>query len=325
MHSPNYFQAFIEKEISLLDFPTSPPELYEPIRYMLSLGGKRLRPCLVLMSNELFGGDAEKIINPALGIEVFHNFTLLHDDIMDRAPLRRRKATVHTKWNSNIAILSGDTMFVKSCQLMMQVEENYRSEILGIFLKTAMEVCEGQQIDMNFEKRDNVTIPEYIDMISLKTAVLLGCSLQIGAVLAGADKADARHMYDFGKNLGIAFQLHDDVLDLYAESDKFGKQVGGDILANKKTILLLLALASTNESEVSQLKKLLADSDFVDSTRKVNAVRDIFERLDIRRKAEQEMEKYFQLATNDFQKVQVDPTKKEALTELAESLMVREV
>lgn len=323
MHSPKYFQDFIEKEINLLSFPASPSELYEPIRYMLSLGGKRIRPCLVLMANELFDGNPEKILKPALGIEVFHNFTLLHDDIMDRAPLRRSQATVHERWNSNIAILSGDTMFVISCQLMMQTEKQFSNEVLKLFLKTAAEVCEGQQIDMNFESRMDVNIPEYIEMITLKTAVLLGCSLQIGAILAGATKENAERMYSFGKNLGIAFQLQDDMLDLYAHPDKFGKQIGGDILSNKKTILLLLALTANNSKDVGELKKWTSSTSF-DPIKKIEVVREIFERLNIRQQAEHQMEKYFQKAMDEFRQVQAAEVKKSALTDLAERLMVRE-
>jgi len=323
MHSPKYFQGLIEKEISALSIPGSPVELYDPIRYMLSLGGKRLRPCLLLMANELFGGDVSKAVGPALGIEVFHNFTLMHDDIMDNAPIRRGKETVYKKWNPNIAILSGDTMFVKSCQLMMEVENVHRASVLDLFFKTAAEVCEGQQYDMNFENKVNVSIPEYIEMISLKTAVLLGCSLQIGAMIAGASAENASLMYDFGKNLGIAFQLHDDILDLYAESEKFGKQVGGDILSNKKTILLLHALAHSDTAKVCELKKWISTND-ADPELKICAVTQIFESLDVRRKAEADMEDYFLRAMNDFQKVQADPSKKETLSELAERLMVRE-
>ncbi len=324
MHAPKYFQDLIDKEVNSLNFPAAPAELYEPIRYMLALGGKRLRPSMVLMAYELFNGDTEPPINPALGIEVFHNFTLMHDDIMDRAPLRRKQATVHTKWNPNIAILSGDTMFVQSCQLMMQAQERYRSEVMALFLKTAAEVCEGQQIDMNFESREDVGIPEYIGMISLKTAVLIGCSMKIGAILAGAPADDASLLYNFGKNLGIAFQLHDDILDLYAEAGKFGKQIGGDILSNKKTILLLLAIENADETEMAELKRWIHTNPS-DPAIKINAVREIFERLDVRAKAEKEMEKYFQMAMSDFQKVKIDSSRKEVLSGLAEQLMVREV
>jgi len=234
MHEPAFFQSIIEEEIKKISLGSSPRELYEPIRYMLALGGKRLRPSLLLMSTELFGGNTKDAISPALGIEVFHNFTLLHDDIMDKAPLRRSQETVHKKWNPDIAILSGDTMFVKSCELMMKVDDGILRKVMTLFYETATEVCEGQQLDMNFESRSSVTIDEYIHMISLKTAMLLGCSMKTGAWIANANEADANHLYDFGKNIGIAFQLHDDILDVYGDELKFGKQVGGDIIANKK-------------------------------------------------------------------------------------------
>ncbi|MBP6334457.1 MAG: polyprenyl synthetase family protein [Bacteroidia bacterium] len=324
MHAPKHFQELIEKEIASLSFPSSPAELYDPIRYMLELGGKRLRPALALMAHELFGGDPQKIIRPALALEVFHNFTLMHDDIMDRAPLRRSQATVHTKWNPNTAILSGDTMFVKSCQLMLQADSQHRSNVMELFLKTAEEVCEGQQLDMNFELRESVGISEYIEMISLKTAVLLGCALKVGSILAGAKTEDSNLMYAFGKNIGIAFQLHDDILDLYAESSKFGKQTGGDVLANKKTILLILALKNGSNEDYRKLKYWIDDNSSKPSE-KITAVREIFEQLNVRSLAEQEMEKYFQIAMNDFQKVNVEPSRKEMLSQLVERLMVREV
>jgi len=323
MHSPEFFRDLIDRELEALDFPDHPSELYDPIRYMLSLGGKRLRPCLVLMANELFGADHRHVIKPALAIEVFHNFTLLHDDIMDRAVLRRSKPTVHTRWNQDIAILSGDTMFVKSCQLMMSVDRNYQDKVMSLFLRTAAEVCEGQQIDMNFENRSNVTIPEYIEMITLKTAVLLACSLQTGALLAGASQEDADRIYDVGKHLGVAFQLHDDILDLYAENGKFGKTIGGDIIANKKTILLLLAVEKAGDDLRDELNALIHATS-MDPEKKIFAVRDIFEKLDIRKEASRYMDSHFNKAMKAFGDIKVEPLRKEPLTELAERLMVRE-
>ena len=237
MNSPEFFRNIIEAELrnpAFSDFGTKPAALYEPIRYMLSLGGKRLRPALLLMSTELFGGDYLKALSPALAIEIFHNFSLLHDDIMDKAPIRRSKPTVHKKWSADVAILSGDAMLVKSYQLMMRVEEQHLRKVLTLFSTTALQVCEGQQLDMDFENQKNVTIEDYIHMISLKTSVLLGVSLKTGAIIANAASEDADHIYLFGKNIGIAFQLLDDILDVYADSDKFGKQTGGDILSNKK-------------------------------------------------------------------------------------------
>ena len=323
MHSPKFFQELIEQEIKKISFSNQPPELYDPITYMLTLGGKRLRPAVMLMANELFGGHPFAITNPALGIEMFHNFTLLHDDIMDKAPLRRANPTVHTQWNSDIAILSGDTMFVKSCELMMQVEDKFLRQVMNLFHKTAVEVCEGQQLDMNFESRNDVSIPEYIHMISLKTAVLLACSMQLGAILAGASKADAELIYQFGKNLGIAFQLHDDILDVYADSTKFGKQVGGDILSNKKTFLLLTALATAHETQKAELDNWLSDKKHKPSE-KVKAVKGIYESLNIRESAEEEMGKYFFAAMQSYEKIQADESHKEVLLKWAEQLMQRE-
>ncbi|MBP7245354.1 MAG: polyprenyl synthetase family protein, partial [Bacteroidia bacterium] len=239
--SVEQLQKEVEFQLSQLDFPQQPESLYDPLRYMLSLGGKRIRPVLVLLANDLFSGKRENAMPAALAVEVFHNFTLLHDDIMDRAPLRRGKPTVHQKWNSNIAILSGDAMFVKSCQLITQTPISAMPAVMNLFLKTALEVCEGQQYDMDFESRNDIEIEEYLEMIKLKTAVLVGACLGIGAQIAGAKEEEVKHIYDFGVNLGIAFQLQDDILDVYGNEQKFGKQVGGDIIANKKTFLLLSA------------------------------------------------------------------------------------
>src|ERR1700754_2000455 len=220
-------QALINEAVDKLNFPKQPAELYEPISYILSLGGKRLRPALLLMACDLFGGDVESAVEPAHAIEVFHNFTLMHDDIMDNAPLRRGQVTVHQKWNANVAILSGDAMMVESNKLIMKVPDAILRQVMDVFNATATGVCEGQQIDMSFEQRGNVGIEEYLNMIRLKTAVLLGGTLKIGAIIGGATPADAQLLYDFGVNLGIAFQLQDDILDVYGDPDKFGKQVGG--------------------------------------------------------------------------------------------------
>ncbi|MFM2136453.1 MAG: hypothetical protein RL021_1853 [Bacteroidota bacterium] len=290
---------------------------------MLALGGKRMRPALLLMANELFGGREEEAMPAALGIEVFHNFTLLHDDIMDKAPLRRGQATVHTKWNPDIAILSGDTMFVRSCQLVLQTPERCRYQVMDDFFRTAAEVCEGQQLDMDFETRSTVTIPEYIEMIGLKTAVLLGSALRIGSLIGGASAKDANHLYSFGKSLGISFQLHDDLLDAFGDPEKFGKQVGGDIIANKKTFLLLSALETATGSEAVELKALLSGHE-PDPEAKVAAVKSLFEQLGIRERTEQEINHYFDMALTELDAVPVDPSRKEPLRLLAEGLMVRE-
>ena len=317
------YKELIESGLRNLEIPEQPSELYEPIRYMLALGGKRLRPSLVLMGCELFGGEIQNALQAALGIEVFHNFTLLHDDIMDKAPLRRAKETVHAKWNANVAILSGDAMFVKSCQLMMQTEQKYCGNVMEIFLKTALEVCEGQQFDMNYENAENVSIGEYLKMIRLKTAVLLGCALQTGAIIAGASAKDAERIREVGNNLGIAFQLHDDLLDVYGQAEKFGKQPGGDLVSNKKTFLLLTALADSSKSELKELHSWLASRN-ADPSLKIDAIRNIFSRLGIQEKTEQKTNSYFREAMELLEQINIPPAKKESLQHLADALMVRE-
>ncbi len=323
MHEPEFFQRIVEEELKKISFHSSPAELYDSIRYMLSLGGKRLRPSLVMMATELFDGDYKQSISPALGIEVFHNFTLLHDDIMDKAPLRRSKQTVHNKWNADIAILSGDTMFVKSCELMTQVDDKVIRPVMSLFYATAIEVCEGQQFDMNYESKKSVTIDEYIHMISLKTAVLLACSLKTGALIADSNKTDANHLYDFGKNIGIAFQLHDDILDVYGDEQKFGKQSGGDIVSNKKTFLLLKALETATGNSLQELKRWLSMKEF-DSQKKVEAIKEIFSSLKIRETAEQKMDEYFQQAVRSLDFIKVPEERKTVLRNFAGKLMVRE-
>ena len=323
MHSENYFRTIIEDEINKLELDKHPSRLYEPIRYMINLGGKRLRPSILLMSHELFNGNTEHLLLPALGIEVFHNFTLLHDDIMDKAPLRRSQETVHKKWNPDIAILSGDTMFVQACQLMMNVREEYLRDVMDIFLKTAIDVCEGQQSDMDFETEDNISIENYLNMIVKKTASLIGCATYIGALCAGVSKKDSMHMYEFGKNLGVAFQLHDDLLDVYGDTEKFGKQIGGDILANKKTFLLLTALQCSNENIKTELLKWLNLKNYTPD-KKIAAVISIYEKLDIKNKTTIKMEYFFKKALNEFEAVNAPAIRKEALLEFAEKLMIRE-
>ena len=235
MKSIQELSAVISNELGKIEYPKNPSLLYEPINYILGLGGKRMRPILVLMAHQLFDKNIEKAVSPALAIEVFHNFTLLHDDIMDKAPLRRGKQTVHEKWNDNVAILSGDTMLVQAYQLMAVVDKDIIKEVLAVFSKTAIEVCEGQQWDMDFETQSDVSIEDYLKMIEYKTAVLLGAALQIGGITAGASAQQQTHLYEFGRNMGIAFQLKDDLLDAFGSPETFGKQVGGDIMANKKT------------------------------------------------------------------------------------------
>lgn len=244
----------IEVELKSVQWKRQPANLYEPIAYILSLGGKRMRPLLVLLGYSLFKNDPEKILKPALAVEVFHNFTLIHDDIMDKAPIRRGQPTVHEKWNETIAILSGDTMMVKAYELLVQVEPKYLARAIDLFNTCATEVCEGQQLDMNFEGQAEVHVDEYLEMIRLKTAVLLGFSLELGALLAGASEEQQQQLYALGIDLGMSFQLMDDHLDTFGD-DTFGKQIGGDIRSNKKTFLLISALEHAKESNARALKQ----------------------------------------------------------------------
>ena len=314
----------VNKELASISYTNKEPkELYLPIKYSLELGGKRLRPALLLLANNLFGGKQEDAINAALAIEIFHNFTLVHDDIMDNAPLRRNHSTVYKKWNTNIAILSGDVMFVQSLQFLAKSNPTHLPEILNLFNATAIEVCEGQQLDMNFETLDNVTIDEYIKMIELKTAVLLAASLKIGAVLANATKEDANHIYEFGKNLGVAFQLMDDILDLYGDPKKFGKQIGGDVLANKKTYLLLKAKELAKGDTKKELDFCL-NSAVLDKESKVKRVTKIFDSLKIKQKAEAEMNLFYNTALAHLDSINVAQDKKQVFEDFAKQLMHRE-
>lgn len=314
----------LEKHILQLNFEGEPKELYEPIRYLMQLGGKRIRPILALLSYGLFKEGYQKILTPAAAVEVFHNFTLMHDDIMDNAPIRRGKPTVHEKWDNNTAILSGDVMLVKAYELLLDVEADKLGHCLKLFSKTAAEVCEGQQLDMNFESLNQVAEQDYLNMIRLKTAVLLGFSLQLGAVLAGASESDAVHLYDFGVNIGIGFQLKDDLLDVYADKEKFGKQVGGDILANKKTYLLIKAKELATGKEKEELEQWLAAKDF-DSEEKVRAVTAIYDRLEIREKTMSLMADFFEKGFNQLANIKVQrPEGLKILWSLTHKLATRE-
>lgn len=316
-------QDIISEAVDKLAFPGHPAELYEPISYILSIGGKRMRPALLLMACDLFGGDIDKALSPALAIEVFHNFTLMHDDIMDNAPLRRGRVTVHERWNQNVGILSGDVMLIEGYKLMMKVPDHLLRQILDIFNNTAVGVCEGQQIDMEFEQRDNVTIEEYIEMIRLKTAVVLGGALKIGALIGGADNKDADLLSNFGEYLGIAFQLQDDILDVYGDPEKFGKQVGGDIISNKKTYLLIKALELAKGETAEQLVHIIANKDFINED-KVRAITAIYNSLDIRQYAEGEMQAYADKAFIALDAINLPDDHKQYLRDFADGLMVRE-
>lgn len=326
MNAITTYQQQIEAALKDKKYGSNPKELYEPISYIMSLGGKRLRPVLVFLAADIFDGDTSKALHPALAIELFHNFTLVHDDLMDKAPLRRNQPTVHEKWNNNIAILSGDAMMVRAYQELCLADPQMLPQLLEIFSDTAVKVCEGQQYDMNYESMTKVSIQQYIKMIELKTAVLLGGALKIGAVIGKAREEDAQRLYDFGKHIGIAFQLQDDILDVYADAAKFGKQKGGDIIANKKTYLLLKAIemAESNRYMKEELHQWIAAPQF-DAKEKVEAVINIYNFLNVKELARNEMQKHYELALTFLKDIPVSEDKKKSLVAFAESLMVREM
>jgi geranylgeranyl diphosphate synthase, type II len=302
-----------------------PRELYEPEDYILSLGGKRIRPLLALIACDLFGKDPQLSMSSALAVEVFHNFSLIHDDILDAAPIRRNQPTVHTKWNTNIAILSGDVMLVKAFQCLKEEDDRKFKKLSLLLFETAIRVCEGQQADMNFESKEDVTVNDYIEMISAKTAVLLGCSLQMGAICADASTESQESIYRFGKHLGIAFQLLDDLLDTFSENPSgFGKQVGGDILANKKTFLLLKALELGNKEERSALKELCSGK-HDNAEKKIRSVTGIFEKLGVADHCRQTADKHTRMALEELEKISCDTGKKSALKNFAQQLLSRSV
>lgn len=310
----------IEAEINNISYLKDPENLYLPIEYTMEFGGKRIRPILLLISYQIFNDNIERAFSPAKAIELFHNFTLLHDDIMDKAPLRRGKITVHKKWNNNIAILSGDVMMIHAYQLLAKVEPKHLKPILNVFNKAAIEVCEGQQWDMDFESKDDVPLIDYIKMIELKTAVLLAASLKIGAVLADAKEKDQKHLYEFGINMGIAFQLKDDLLDVFGTSKLFGKKIGGDILANKKTFLYLKALQISDHSTKLKLKNLYKSTDECDA--KVDKVKNIFVDLNIKKHTLDLMKAYYIKAMKHLDAI--DSDKKSPLIDFADKLMQRD-
>ncbi|WP_080054021.1 polyprenyl synthetase family protein [Spirosoma aerolatum] len=321
--SPAIFVDALQAELQTLQYGQYPPELYDPIRYIMSLGGKRMRPLLTLMAASLFIDDWKKAVRPALGVEVFHNFTLMHDDIMDQAPLRRGQPTVHEKWNGNVAILSGDVMLVNAYQLLLDVEPDRLKPVLERFSRTAAEVCEGQQMDMNFETRWDVAESEYIDMIRLKTSVLLGYALELGGLIAGADAETTQHLYEGGMNIGIGFQLKDDLLDVYGDPAKFGKQVGGDIIANKKTFLLIEALQQAKGPLLDELTGWLAKTEF-DKREKVKAITAIYDQLGIRQQTEARINDYFARGFANFDQVKADKDRKNVLIQFTRQLVERE-
>ncbi|WP_374756428.1 polyprenyl synthetase family protein [Dyadobacter flavalbus] len=313
----------LQAEIESHSYGENPAELYNPIKYMMSLGGKRFRPLLTLIAASIYTKDWETAIKPAMAVEVFHNFTLMHDDIMDRAPLRRGELTVHEKWNANTAILSGDVMLIRAYDLLLDTPKERLRLVLERFNCTAGEVCEGQQLDMNFETRWDVSEEEYLEMIRLKTSVLLGFALELGGIIGGADEKSIKLLYSAGENIGIGFQLKDDLLDVYGDPSKFGKQVGGDIISNKKTFLLIEALSRASGDTLAELQKWIAMETF-EKNDKVNAVRNIYETLDIRSFTEQKIKAYFTRGIDSLKQLDIDNDGKTFLLGFVQQLVERE-
>lgn len=315
-------QNLVEKHIQNFSFPETPPELYDPVKYVLSLGGKRIRPALVLLACDLFAGSVDSALVPAVAIEVFHNFTLLHDDIMDRSEMRRGQPTVHIKYSENVAILSGDVMSILASRLINQSPGVVLNRVHEIFTKTAMEVCEGQQMDMNFEERLTVSEEEYMTMIRLKTAVLIAASLEIGAILGGASQTDASELYHFGLNLGMAFQLQDDLLDTFGNQQTIGKILGTDIVDNKKTFLMIKALEKGSVSQQKILKAWLGRDSF-DRAEKVAAVTGIFQELGIKEISEKKIRDFYGKALENLARLNRPEERKGELSNFAAYLVNR--
>ena len=324
MHSISHYQSLVSKHFEELSLQKEPKNLYNPIVYILSLGGKKLRPVLTLMATEAFDVDCKKALAAATAVEVFHNFSLIHDDIMDDAPLRRGKETVHEKWNVNTGILSGDAMLILAYQYFEEYEPAIFRELAKLFSKTALEVCEGQQYDVDFETRDDVTIPEYLKMIKYKTAVLVGAAMKMGAIVAQTSSENANSIYDFGLNLGIAFQLQDDYLDAFGNPETFGKQVGGDIIENKKTYLYLKAIEFASADEKEQLLHLFSIQPN-DNTDKINSVKEIFNQTGASEATQKAIQDYTFKAFETLDKIIIGADKKTILKSFGENLMDRKV
>jgi geranylgeranyl diphosphate synthase type II len=320
MHSFESLSDKFNQYFSKRHFPNRPASLYDPADYFLGLGGKRVRPVICLMANELFGEISEDAFAVAAAIELFHNFTLIHDDIMDKAPLRRGMQTVHEKYNESTALLAGDVMLVVAYEYLNKVDKHYLQRIIQLFNKTAREVCEGQQLDMDFEQKQSIVFDEYIEMIALKTSVLIASSLQLGAVLGGSGPGNQERLYAFGKNLGIAFQVQDDYLDAFGDPTKFGKQVGGDILANKKTFLLIHALESGSASQVQELTDLMHSN----PPDKVQRILTIFRNCGVDKWAFDLKEKYISNALQYLEDAAIVSVRKQPLQKLAQFLVQRE-
>ena len=322
MYTIETLQEKVKQSFAEQNFVKEPKLLYEPIEYTLSQGGKRLRPVLLLAGCDLFGGECDKAINAAIGIEVFHNFTLLHDDIMDKSPLRRGKETVYKRWNENIAILSGDTMFALAYRYFLNAPHKNMEQILKVFTETAIEVCNGQQYDMNFETADTVSLDEYLSMIRQKTAVLLAGALKIGSLYAECSEKDRNHLYDFGINIGIAFQLQDDLLDAFGDEKTFGKPIGTDIKDNKKTFLFLKTIEQADDKDREILNQWFSRS-LDDNKEKISSVLELYKKLNIKETTEKEIENYFSKGLQELEMINVAPEKKKPLYDFVNQLLGR--
>jgi len=314
--------AMVNDYLDKLPYNRNPKSLYEPIEYVLSMGGKRVRPTLMLLAYNLYRENPEKILMSAIALETYHNYTLLHDDLMDHADVRRGKPTVHCKWDANTAILSGDSMLVLAYERMAQCDAEHLSDVLKLFTETALEIGEGQQYDMEFETRNDVTEDEYIEMIRLKTSVLLACALKMGAILADASKEDQENLYKFGEQIGLAFQLQDDYLDVYGDPKIFGKAIGGDITSNKKTYMLINAFNHANAEQRAELEKWVSAVDF-DRNEKVQAITRLYNEIGIDKMAIDKINWYFEQSKKYLQAVSVSEERKEELAHYAEKMMKR--
>ena len=322
MYSCSELMQMVNHTIESLPYDRKPAALYEPIKYVLSLGGKRLRPVLMLMAYNMYKEDVERILMPAVAIETYHNFTLLHDDLMDRAEVRRGKPCVHKKWNDNAAILSGDNMLVLAFHRMLQCDEQYMPAVLRLFTETALEIDEGQQFDIDFEERSDVTEAEYIEMIRLKTSVLLACALKIGGVLGGATAQDAEALYEFGEKLGLAFQLQDDYLDVYGDFKTFGKQIGGDIMCNKKTYMLINAQLLANEVQARELAMWL-NKENPQREEKVAAVTRLYDEIGVPELVRNKINQYYQQAAQALSRISLPQERTAVLWDYAQSMLNR--
>lgn len=323
MKTADEILSMVNEFLANLPYERKPKSLYEPIRYVLSMGGKRIRPTLMLLGYNLFKDNPEKILMNAVALETYHNYTLLHDDLMDNADLRRGHETVHKKWDANTAILSGDSMLVLAYERMAQCDEKHLAKVLKLFTTTALEIGEGQQFDMEFENRNDVKEEEYIEMIRLKTSVLLACALKMGAILADASDEDAENLYKFGEQIGLAFQLQDDYLDVYGETKVFGKEIGGDITSNKKTYMLINAFNLADEAQRAELQKWVDAKEF-DRKEKVAAVTRLYNEIGIDKMAQDKIAYYFEQSKKYLDAVNVPAERKEELAKYAQKMMKRQ-